>query len=273
MSSPSSTASTASTVTVESFASQCNGQLVPINNYISYFLASPLQEDELREMLYDPLAAVPPAAARALSKLRLVLVPYLEKGAIRSAAKRASGAAPAKGRGRITHRVAYERPLPSRFLYWASTELDGQIFLFLSIKDVPLADYHYSLFGALSRFLTNRIHGAALTRYSELVREELRGQVRGELDEPSWRLKEQLLRRQADPARRTKLFENYLFQSLEDTMTLYLHGLCCDIDVEAGPRQLPSRYIRRRLEALREILPPPRGFALFPEELQDPPRE
>jgi hypothetical protein len=30
---------------------------------------------------------------------------------------------------------------------------------------------------------------------------------------------------------------------------------------------LASRYIRRRLLLLRELLPPPEGFALFPEDL------
>jgi hypothetical protein len=50
-------------------------------------------------------------------------------------------------------------------------------------------------------------------------------------------------------------------------LSLYLHGLCCDIDVETGPRQLPTRAIRKRLEVMREVLAPPSGVALFPEEL------
>jgi len=54
---------------------------------------------------------------------------------------------------------------------------------------------------------------------------------------------------------------------LTDTLTLYLHGLCCDIDIEAGPRQLASRPLRKRLVLLREVLPPPKGIALFPEEI------
>jgi len=27
-------------------------------------------------------------------------------------------------------------------------------------------------------------------------------------------------------------------------MTLYLHGICCDIEWKPGPRQMPSRYLR-----------------------------
>jgi alkanesulfonate monooxygenase SsuD/methylene tetrahydromethanopterin reductase-like flavin-dependent oxidoreductase (luciferase family) len=56
-------------------------------------------------------------------------------------------------------------------------------------------------------------------------------------------------------------------RAMIDTLTLYLHGLCCDLDVEAGPRQLPSRFLRRRLELLQGLFPPPSGIAVFPEEL------
>jgi hypothetical protein len=38
-----------------------------------------------------------------------------------------------------------------------------------------------------------------------------------------------------------------------------------DIDVETGPRQMPSRYLRKRLELLFSLYPPPEGYAVFPE--------
>ena len=57
-------------------------------------------------------------------------------------------------------------------------------------------------------------------------------------------------------------------QSFADTLTLYLHGICCDIDVDTGPRQLPSRYLRRRLLLLEELFAPPPGYAVFPEQLE-----
>ena len=73
--------------------------------------------------------------------------------------------------------------------------------------------------------------------------------------------------RHSDTAKNTKSFRAYAREAMIDTLTLYLHGLCCDLDVEAGPRQLASRHLRRRLELLRELFPPPRGVAVFPEEL------
>jgi hypothetical protein len=87
------------------------------------------------------------------------------------------------------------------------------------------------------------------------------------VDEASWHLKQLLLRRQTNVRRDTKLFREYALQSFVDTLTLYLHGICCDIDVETGPRQLPSRYLRRRLELLETLYPPPEGYAVFPEGL------
>jgi hypothetical protein len=56
----------------------------------------------------------------------------------------------------------------------------------------------------------------------------------------------------------------YILQAIQDTLTLYLHGLCCDIDVDPNPRQLGSRYLRRRLELLSEIYPPNPGHLVFP---------
>jgi hypothetical protein len=33
-------------------------------------------------------------------------------------------------------------------------------------------------------------------------------------------------------------------------------------------RQLPSRYLRKRLVALEKLFPPPQSYAVFPEQLQ-----
>lgn len=65
----------------------------------------------------------------------------------------------------------------------------------------------------------------------------------------------------------SEIFRGYVRQAFVDSFTLYLHGICCDIDVDTGPRQLPSRHIRKRLEMPYEVFPPPKGYAVFPEEL------
>jgi hypothetical protein len=105
-------------------------------------------------------------------------------------------------------------------------------------------------------------------QYCTVLREELNSGVHGEVDEESWHMKQGLLRRQTNVRKETKLFRDYARQSFIDTLTLYLHGICCDIDVETGPRQLPSRHLRKRLNLLFALFPPPNGYAVFPEHQQ-----
>ena len=88
------------------------------------------------------------------------------------------------------------------------------------------------------------------------------------MDEASLQWKAKIQRKQPLPGRNTKVMREYVEHALEDTLTLYLHGLCCDIDVEPGPRQLSTRYLRARLELLAAIFPPNPGYTVFPEAKQ-----
>ena len=121
----------------------------------------------------------------------------------------------------------------------------------------------------LPRRLTKRAPAAFLEDFGKLLREELAAEANGEIREDSWTLKQKYLHRTAGNGKReTALWSDYQRQALRDTLTLFLHGICCDIDVEAGPRQLASRYIRKRLELLKSAFPPPEGYALFPEQVR-----
>ena len=68
-------------------------------------------------------------------------------------------------------------------------------------------------------------------------------------------------------------FAEYLKASFVDTMTLFLHGICCDIDVDTGPRQLPSRYLRKRLQLFKELFPPSKDYYVLPEDMKNSPRK
>ena len=140
-------------------------------------------------------------------------------------------------------------------------------FCFLAVENQDLADYHYVFYNGLANLITAGLTNKQRERFDSLIREELESETHGEVDEASWALKEDVVQRGLDPKRNSKALQAYLRQSMTDTLTLYLHGLCCDIDIEAGPRQLATRPLRKRLTLLRELLPPPKGFALFPEEL------
>src|SRR5580692_5068447 len=70
-----------SRLSVRQFAERFRGEMIPLSNTFSYFCASvPLTEDDLKEYLQEPVAALPPALTSALPKISILLVPYLERG-------------------------------------------------------------------------------------------------------------------------------------------------------------------------------------------------
>ncbi len=181
----------------------------------------------------------------------LLLAPYLEKG-----------------NGKEADAVTFERPAETRQIAVSRVELADMTVLALGIKDIEVADYHYQFYNALAALVAEHWPTEIQERFYRTIREELSAEVHGEVDEKSWHLKQALLRRQTNVRKETKLFREYARQAFEDTLTLYLHGTCCDIDVETGPRQMPSRYLRRRLELLISLFPPPEGYAVLPEQLK-----
>jgi hypothetical protein len=246
----SSSASLTSRLPVDAFAEQFQREMVPLNNSYSYFAALPLEDSQIQQYVKEPIAALPPSLHEVLPKVRLMLVPYLERS-----------------NGKTGDLVAFEKPAENRQVAATSLELGPDFFFFLAVKEEEVADCHYTFYNGLAALVSYRMTDQQRERFSRLLREELANEIHGEVEEKSWRLKQQLLRRQTNLLKDTKLQREYIRQAFEDTATLYLHGLCCDIDVETGPRQLPTRYLRKRLDLLRQIFPPPDGFALFPEEL------
>jgi len=246
-------------LSVEEFTSRCRQAMIPVGSKISYFPASPLSGDEFREYVEEPIAAVPPSLLGALPPFSILLVPYLE------------------GRnGKPCHEpaaatVCFEPPQESRQIAFWKTDMGGRAALLFAVKDRPPADYHYHFYRAIAVLAMDHISQDVLGRFDGLLREELRGRVHGEVDHDGWRLKQALMRRQAALRRETKQFREYACQAFIDTLTLYLHGICCDIDVDPGPRQLPSRYLRKRLMLLEELFPPPEGYAVFPQDLNSAP--
>ena len=225
--------------------------MIPLTSKFSYFATLPIAEEDLRQYLNDPIAAISPAIVAALPQVGLILAPYLEKG---------------NGKGGDT--VTFERPADARYLPCSRRDLPDMAVLALSIKDIEVADYHYQLYNALAALVAERWSPDVQERFFRTIREELSAEVHGEVDEKGWHLKQALVRRQTNVRKETKLFRDYARQAFEDTLTLYLHGTCCDIDVETGPRQMPSRYLRRRLELLVSLFPPPEGYAVLPEQLK-----
>src|SRR5581483_1858734 len=246
-----------SKLSVRQFAERFRGEMIPLSNTFSYFCASvPMSEEDLKAYLEEPVAALPPALALALPKISILLVPYLE---------RSNGGSRTKPAGAAEY-VSIEKPQHGRISAATQLSLGRETVLAFALKDQEIAEYHYRFYHLLATVLGEQWPEPVETGYSRLMREELSADVHGEVDEASWRLKQALRRSQASMS--PKAFRAYARQSFIDTLTLYLHGICCDIDVDTGPRQLPSRYLRRRLLALEELFPPPKGYAVFPEQLE-----
>lgn len=250
-----------SKLSVGQFAERFRSEMIPLSNTFSYFCASvPLSEEDLKEYLEEPIASLPPAISSLLPKVSIMLVPYLE---------RADGKEKGSDRDEF---VCTEKPPENRLSWATKVRFDNEEVLVFALKDQDVSEYHYRFYHVLATLLGNLWSKEAQIQYCTVLREELHASVHGEVDEESWHMKQGLLRRQTNVRKETKAFRDYARQSFIDTLTLYLHGICCDIDVETGPRQLPSRHLRKRLNILFGLFPPPSGYAVFPEhQKQDTP--
>jgi hypothetical protein len=237
-------------LSVEDLAARFRGELIPLSKTFAYFSTLPIPEEDLKQYLHEPIAAVSPVISAAIQPVGIVLVPYLERG-----------------NGKHGDQVNFEKPADARSLPFSRAGGKDSIIV-MAVKDIEIADYHYTFYNAIAGLVADRWSADARERFIRLLREELGAEVHGEVDERSWHLKQSLMRRQTNVRNETKLFRDYARQAFEDTLTLYLHGTCCDIDVETGPRQMPSRYLRKRLELLMALYPPPEGYVVFPEQLK-----
>jgi hypothetical protein len=244
-------------LSVGQFAERHRREMIPLRKPFSYYFAAlPLTEEDIREYLDEPIAALPPFVVSQLPKISILLVPYLEKTRER-------------GQGRSGEMVRLDKPSDSK-VSWTSCVLSKEeAVLAFAVKEQEVADYHYRFYHCLATLVADQWPAEAQQQYGALLREELNAKINGEVDEESWRLKQAIIRRYSSARRETKAFQEYAKQSFIDTLTLYMHGICCDIDVETGPRQLPSRYLRKRLVLLRTLYSPPEGYPVFPEEIKD----
>ena len=257
-----------SRVSVGQFAERFRGEVIPLSNTFSYFCASvPMSEEVLKEYLEEPVAALPPAIAAMLPRISILLVPYLERSGVKGGARKRKAAQ--IGLEKLADFVVDERPADGQQSWASQVTFESETILVFALKEQDVAEYHYRFYRYLSALVADKWPPLARDMYVSLLREELSTLVHGEVDDESWQAKQTLLRRQSSVRKETQVFRDYARQSFIDTLTLYLHGICCDIDVETGPRQLPSRYLRRRLTLLKQLFPAPAGYSVFPEDEQE----
>jgi hypothetical protein len=248
-------------ISLGEFRKRISPEMIPLSTQFAYFAAaSPLTEEDLRDYLEDPVAALPSTVSALLPTIHVLLVPFLERAESKTVAA-------------TEHVLTFDRPDDGRYLrstsWWEREELVAAF----AVDELEVGDYHYEFYHHLAKAAAERIPSDRLTDYAAQLKEELASRTHGEVDEESWQAKQALIERHRAATRESRLFKDYLRLSFADTLTLFLHGLCCDIDVEPGPRQLPSRFLRKRLKLLQTMFPPPAGYALFPDELDKLPAE
>jgi hypothetical protein len=66
-------------VTVEEQITRIGSGMTTLGPIFSYFLVTPIADEDLKQYLEDPIAALPPGICAELPKVGILLVPYLEK--------------------------------------------------------------------------------------------------------------------------------------------------------------------------------------------------
>ena len=244
-----------SKLSIEEFIAQCRDVLIPVpGTTLAYFSAVPLDAPDQDHLINDPISALPPGLLTIIENLRLVYVPHLELTVPAS-----------ESDPEVV--ISFQLPPPeTRRL--SAFQTDGNAsYLFIATGFGENSDVHDVLFGALAEQLVSSSDAAFAAPFHKLVTAELRNRVHGEVGDIAWDLKKNLLGLKSEDRERSELLKSYLNQALRETVALYLHGLCCDIDLRANPKQLASKYIRKRLLVIKDQLPPPAGVGLFPSDL------
>ena len=111
---------------VDELSRRLRSEMTPINKVFSYFLATPVAEEDLRQYLQDPVEALPAALSDLLPKVGIVLAPFLERGSARTSVA-----------------VVDEKPPEPKLVFSTRVETPDFATLFFTIKDEQVSDYHY----------------------------------------------------------------------------------------------------------------------------------
>jgi hypothetical protein len=206
-----------------------------------------LSPAEERTIVREPVQAIPAAIAQRLGKVRVLGVAYiacLESGDV-VCRQKPSGEA---------HTAAW-------------VETPERINLLLACRELDAHDTGFELLGSVAELLRPRLTPSEIAVYSQMLEEEIRHGVRGEIDEDALNSKQIYL--PARGGRRSRAqFEHYRDTSFVSTAAEYVHGLWHDVQIRVGPEHLPVAQLRRRMELMTELFPPNDGYRVFDETVE-----
>jgi hypothetical protein len=229
------------------------GKFVPLSHLAhgweihSMIALTPAEE---RTMVREPTQAVPARIAERIGPLRVLMVPYI------ACVESGDTVCTVKPKGE-THTAAW-------------VESSERTNLLLACREVDAHDTGFEFLASLAELLRPRLSISEFAAYDELLEEELRHGVRGEIDEESLSAKQALLA--IRPWRRSRLqYEPYRDVSLVSTLAEYMHGLWHDVQIRVGPQHLPLQQLRRRMTLMSTLFPPNPGYAVFAKDLEEEP--
>src|SRR5260370_2830917 len=188
-----------SKIPVEELAARFSSEMIPVTNKFTCFSTLPIAEEDLRQYLNDPIAAISPAIVAGLPRMAIILAPYVEKG-----------------NGKSVDCATFERPVESRHIPSARVEQTGLLALLLGIKDIEVADYHYQFYNALAGWVAERWPQDTQERVFRTISEAVSAQAHGQVDAKSWDLKQALLRGPTNGRKEREVFREEAPQAFED---------------------------------------------------------
>ena len=142
------------------------------------------------------------------------------------------------------------------------TAAPGGLEITVATRDVSPHDVALELLVCLGQALWEKSLPAEREAYWKMLAAEMEAGVAGEIDERALREKQALLAGRLSARSRRRL-ERYAQASFAGTVAEYIHCLWHDVKIRRGPRHLPARWLRRRLETIVRWFPPNRGYRLF----------
>jgi hypothetical protein len=227
-------------------AEYVQGSFVPVSRLAhdwemhSAVLLTPAEE---RTMLREPAEAVPASVAARLGPLRVLVVPYV------SCADTGDLVCFSKPKGETHSSVWLETP--------------ERVHLILPCREFDAHDTGFEFLASVAELLRPKLDSTELACYNQLLEEELRSEVRGEIDEDAAAAKQLFVKGRSHHRRARSPFERYRDVSWVSTMAEYMHGLWHDVQIRVGPEHLPLPQLQRRLKLLAELFPPNPGYQLF----------
>ncbi len=225
------------------------GNFVPISRlthdweFHSDVTLTPAEE---RTIVREPVQAIPAAIAKRLGKVRILTVAYIacfESGDIVTRQKPTGEA----------HTAAW-------------VETPERINLLLACRELDAHDTGFELLGSAGELLRPRLTDSELTAFSELLEEEIRHGVKGEIDEDALAAKQAYVPTRGGKRTRSQ-FEHYRDVSFVSTTAEYIHGLWHDVQIRVGAEHLPVSQLRRRMNLMAELFPPNEGYRVFDESV------